>query len=235
MQVRFKEESGITTTERETMPKDNERIFCNGCMKKTRHLLLFHHMEEGGDEEFSWNHDHQVLQCQGCENITFRIDHTDSESYSEDGLWHSYTYYPPPVSRRKPVWFDELPSDIRLVMEEVYVALQAGSRYLATVGARTVLDLLITDKIGDVGTFKDKIAKLETDKHITHPEAELIEAVTEAGNASAHRGFRPDATSLNHVMDILEAVLDKFYAAENRQYTLALQAEELKKKIPPRK
>jgi hypothetical protein len=153
---------------------------------------------------------------------------------NEDGPDYNDTYYPPRVSRRMPEWFSRLPSDIKAVMSEVYVALHAGSRYLATVGARTVIDLLIVDKIGDGGTFTQKVQKLEDGGHITHPEAELIEAVIEAGNASAHRGYAPDARSLNHVMNILESILDKFYAAEERQERLADQAAALRKKVPPR-
>ena len=76
------------------------------------------------------------------------------EWYDEDGYGYSDVYYPPPVSRQKPSWFEEIPYEIQCVMEEVYVALQAGSRYLATVGARTALDMLIIDKIGDAGSFK---------------------------------------------------------------------------------
>ncbi len=138
------------------------------------------------------------------------------------------------ISRKKPEWLNELPSDIKSVLSEVYIALHAESRYLATVGPRTVLDLLIVDKIGDSGSFKQKIKKLEDGGHITHAEAELIEAVIEAGSASAHRGYAPDTDSLNHVMDTLESMLDKLYIAEGRQKRLATQAAALRTKIPPR-
>jgi hypothetical protein len=95
--------------------------------------------------------------------------------------------------------------------------------------------MLIVDKIGDIGSFKDKVRHLQTAGHITVPEAELIDVVTEAGNASTHRAYAPDAKSLNHVMDILEAILDKFYATEPRRRKLAIQAAALKKNIPARK
>jgi hypothetical protein len=57
---------------------------------------------------------------------------------------------------------------------------------------------------------------------------------TGPGNASAHRGYAPDTKDINHVMDILEAILDKFYIAEGRQKKLMAQAAALKKGIPPR-
>lgn len=215
--------------------KTAEWCFCNQCLRQTRHQIITSHSVSGGDEDISWSHDYQIISCLGCENITYRTRAWCSEWFNGDGSsGYSDSYYPPPVSRQKPEWFAKIPDEIQSVMSEVYVTLQAGSRYLATVGARTALDLLIIDKIGDVGTFKDKINRLQADRHITTAEAALIEAITDAGNASAHRGYAPDAKNLNHVMDILEAILDKFYAAEGRQRKLAAQAAALRKEIPPR-
>src|SRR5262249_24106305 len=119
-------------------------------------------------------------------------------------------------------------------LDEVYVGLDAGTKFLCSVGARTVLDILIVDKIGDIGTFKDKIKKLQSDGHIIAHDRELIEAVTEAGNASAHRGFSPDASDLSELMDILEALLRKFYVEEPERRKLLRSAAGLKKRVPPR-
>jgi len=177
---------------------------------------------------------YQIIECKGCGNINYRTCSWTSDMIECDGPFYKYVCYPTPVSRKVPEWLKELPVDLQSVLGEVYAALHAGSRYLATVGARTVLDLLILDKIGDIGSFKQKIQKLEDDGHITNAEAQLIDAVIEAGNASTHRGYAPITKDLNHVMDILEAILDKLYVAEGRQQKLMTQAATLKKRIPPR-
>jgi len=183
-----------------------EICFCNRCLSRTRHQVAFcdSRVESDDYSGITNGNNFQVLQCQGCGNITYRTRGWSSAWMDEDGLIYTDTYYPPLISRKKPEWLNELPSDIKSVLSEVYIALHAESRYLATVGPRTVLDLLIVDKIGDSGSFKQKIKKLEDGGHITHAEAELIEAVIEAGSASAHRGYAPDTDRLNHVMYILE-------------------------------
>jgi uncharacterized protein YutE (UPF0331/DUF86 family) len=94
--------------------------------------------------------------------------------------------------------------------------------------------MLIVDKIGDVGTFKDKLNKLESEGYIDPTEKELLDAVTEAGNAAAHRGYAPDATLLNSVIDILESLFDRIYFKPDRDKELLEKARELKKKIPKR-
>ena len=120
------------------------------------------------------------------------------------------------------------------VLEEVYIALDANTPFLAAFGARTALDMLIVDKIGDVGSFKDKLNKLESEGYIDTTEKELLDAVTEAGNAAAHRGYAPDEKLLNSVIDILESLFDRIYFKPNRDKELLNKARELKKKIPKR-
>ncbi len=220
------------------MPKKQpiQLVSCNACLRSTRHNIRFElrHGESDDVNQIYVGTDYQVLECLGCGNITFRTRGWSSDEQDEDGQLYRDTYYPPLISRKKPAWFDVLPQNIKSVLNEVYIALHADSYYLATVGARTVVDLLIVDKIGDVGSFKEKIKKLKADGHITTEEGDLVEAVIEAGNASAHRGHAPNQSDLKHVMDILESLLDKLYIAERRQKQLADKAAALKKKIPPR-
>lgn len=213
-----------------------QMVRCNACLRTTTHDVMFEHRT---GEEDHVNHlflgtDYQVLACRGCGNITYRTRRWSSDEQDEDGQIYRDSYYPPLVSRKKPEWFEKLPHNIQRVLKEVYIALDADSYYLATVGARTVVDLLMLDKIGDVGPFKAKIEKLVTAQHITKEEGDLVEAVIEAGNASAHRGYAPNELELKHVMDILEAILDKLYIADSRRKALAAQADALKKKIPRR-
>jgi predicted RNA-binding protein with RPS1 domain len=184
----------------------------------------------------SWENTYQVLECQECDNVTLRVRHWNDEAQcSHNKKDYQDSYYPPIVSRQKPVWFDKLESKFQYVLEEVYIALDANTRFLAAFGARTALDMLIVDKIGDVGTFKEKLNKLESDGYIDPTEKELLDAVTEAGNAAAHRGYAPDEKLLNSVIDILESLFDRIYFKLNRDKELLKKARELKKKIPKRK
>jgi len=120
------------------------------------------------------------------------------------------------------------------VLQEVYIALDANTRFLAAFGARTALDMLIVDKIGDIGSFKEKLNKLESKGYIDSTERELLDAVTEAGNAAAHRGYAPDERLLSSVIDILESVFDRIYFKPERDKDLLKKARELKQKIPKR-
>jgi len=121
-----------------------------------------------------------------------------------------------------------LPKNLQEILDEVYVALQNGTRVLAAVGARTTLDILALDKLGDLKTFQAKLDALQGAGHVTPHERDLLEVLTEAGNASAHRGFRPNENDLVTVMDVLEGILEKVYVLDARQKELAARAKQLK-------
>lgn len=109
---------------------------------------------------------YEMLQCCGCENVTLRSTYTAADCGDDPTV----NYFPPAVARHTPAWMsgkigfsfklqhDELASLLR----EVYAALHAGSNRLAMMGARTLIDMVMLDKIGDQGSFDDKLMKMET-------------------------------------------------------------------------
>lgn len=139
-------------------------------------------------------------------------------------------YYPAPTVRAKPAWSDTIADEVlRNVLEELYAALNAGLNVLASVGARTLLDRAGYLLIGDPrGGFEGKLSALQTGGHISAQEKTTLEAVADAGNASAHRGYTPTVERLGHIVDIIENFL-------HRAFVLAGAAEEIRKATPARK
>lgn len=214
------------------------KIFCNECLREMKHKVLSSVIRSGSHDvnsDFSiyWENTYQVLECQECNNVTLRVRHWNDE-WSQHKHDYQDSYYPPIVSRPKPIWFGKLEQKYQEVLQEVYIALDANTRFLAAFGARTALDMLIVDKIGDIGTFKQKLNKMESAGYIDSTEKELLDAVTEAGNAAAHRGYAPDEKLLSSVIDILESLFDRIYFKPNRDKELLKKAIELKSRIPKR-
>jgi uncharacterized protein DUF4145 len=119
------------------------------------------------------------------------------DSYTESTLYH-----PPLPFRLKPGWYSELPEFYRHILDEVYEALDNVLFFLTSTGTRTALDLLIVEKIGDIGSFKAKIGRLCSEDMIDAAEQDMLLAVIDAGSASAHRSYRPDDEAMNNMMDI---------------------------------
>ena len=89
------------------------------------------------------------------------------------------------------------------------------------------MDMTILDKVGDVGTFGQKLQTLESEGYIGRRNREVLSAALDAGNAAAHRGHEHNVEEVNHVIDIVENLLQAVYVLEHTAATL-------KKATPPR-
>ncbi len=206
-----------------------ERIHCNKCGHKTKHIIVATRRQDGSepyDREYSisWTTIYDMLECQGCEEITVCRRFYFSEWNRGDV---QINYYPPRIARRLPLWKDDLPDEIVSLLEEVYAALQANSRSLAMMGARALIDMVILQKVGDVGSFPQKLTALEKAGFLSDKNREVLEAALDMGNAAAHRGHRPNSKHVRSVMDIVENLL--------QATILQTIVDDLKKATPPRR
>ena len=212
---------------------------CNKCQNSTKHEVLSIHKNEWDEKIFDdrgaiehvidFAEHYATLECAGCGEIQFLRSSYCSEM-SEYG-WHSISY-PPRIARKKPKWMSGLrspvPRNIFTTLEEVYVALQNNLPTLATIGTRTVLDMVMTNKIGDAGNFKEKIDRFAEKGHIASNLVDTLTNALDAGNASAHRGYRADESTIGKIFDIVEGVI-------HTVYILPSHSEPIKSKTPPKK
>ncbi|HEX9346584.1 MAG TPA: DUF4145 domain-containing protein [Gemmatimonadales bacterium] len=212
----------------------DERLHCNACGQETKHDVICEHRQHSSepvdtgnpmdDFSVSWDTTYTMLECRGCENVTLRRTYVFSEWNAGEA---QIEYFPPHLFRKKPDWADELPKDEQSVLTEVYAALASDSRRLALMGDRTLVDLFIVRKIGDQGTFVEKLKKLEQAGFLSAKNSELLGAALNAGHAAAHRAYLPQREQLWTVMDIVENLL--------QSDLLAKQTKELRRNTPQRK
>lgn len=207
-----------------------ERIHCNGCRQKTRHERLGKVVdavseEVDGDIWIEVVTTSETFRCCGCLQTVLRC--TSVVCNDPDTLHVSY--YPPAASRHRPPWLFALtfPNDLRDVIHEIYRSLDADNHRLPMMGARTLIDMLMVEQVGDVGTFTEKLKQLEGMGVISSRNREVLAAALDVGNAAAHRGHAPKTDEVNAVMDIVENLL-------HAVYVLPKMAEDLKKTTPPR-
>ena len=205
-----------------------QKVHCNGCRRNTLHRLLKEARfaipdEIEGGYPISWDYVYQMYQCCGCESVVLKATEMFSETPSEKEV----RYFPPPVSRHSPDWSHQIPQQMGVVLSEIYNSLNADTRALPMMGARALLDMVIVDKVGDVGTFAEKLKNLESQGFISQKNREVLDAALDAGSAAAHRGYAPKLDDVHAVMDIVENLLQAIYVLDE-------VAKEIKKSIPPR-
>lgn len=185
-----------------------------------------------------WRTEHRVLQCPACDRVYHQTDQIFSEDYTygrdeagEESIEYGHTikHWPSPIKRETPAWVERLPLidiDLHRLLVELYGALEADLTVLAAIGARTVFDrgseLLGIDP---AIKFEEKLQKLVTDGFIGSTERDALAVMTDAGSASAHRGWRPTEEQLETMLQILEAFL-------HRNFVLRTDLAELTNAIP---
>lgn len=215
----------------------NIKTHCYNCDKETNQEILFsdskigpHEIilrnEEGDDSQTIytivaniWN----LTKCRGCEEINFKHILRNSSDRSTDQTF----YFPRKPIRQVPNWIMKLPMKYVEILQEVYFSVNEQLFILSLTGIRTLLDIYIVTKIGDVGNFKTKLNKLVTEGIITSSKASVLEAAIDAGNASAHRGYKPEKETLFQVLDIVENLLQSEIVDRH--------SEKIKQNTPKRK
>jgi Domain of unknown function (DUF4145) len=205
-----------------------EKLHCNACRQFTKHDLIAAAEERDSHEvpsqgEIWWDTKFEMFQCRGCSEVVLRRTCVFSEDEDPD-----IRYFPPKSSRHAPRWHYQLPSEFWPLLKEVYSSLDAGSHRLPLMGARTLVDMVVADKVGDVGSFRKKLEALGSNGYVSAQNLEVLFAALDTGSAAAHRGYAASADDLDAVMDIVENLLQAVYV-------LPKMAKRLKASTPPRK
>jgi len=174
----------------------------------------------------------KILKCLGCDEIHFM----ETEVFSEDVPMDPdekygpqiIAVYPPRLARKVPDWFKQLDSEIKSILLETYNALHNGSRRLAAMGGRAVLERVMLTKIEDQHTFKKNVEEFITLGYMQESLKEPLLNALDIGSASIHRGYAPDETTLSSLFEIIESIIHATCIVPDT-------AESVKKATPKRK
>ena len=166
-------------------------------------------------------HIFEVTKCCGCKKFNLNVYERSTPDPKNDRLIHRY---PNSKVREFPKWITNLNLKYIELFSEIYRSLNQGSITLPIIGSRTLLDMYIVEKIGDIGNFKQKIEKLLLEGFITKSQKDFLSIALEYGNAAAHRGYKAEVEEINKVLDIIETLF--------REEALKIETNSLKKSIP---
>lgn len=95
-------------------------------------------------------------------------------------------------------------------------------------GIRAIIDVVCCDKVGDCGGFQQKLDALVAGEFISTYQKDVLEAALEAGSAAVHRAYLPEPNVLEHLLDIVEHLLQGTYVLRD-------VAREIEQTTPKRK
>lgn len=194
--------------------------------------------EDRAGHSMSGGVEHSLLQCRGCEDVFYQNDswnETDIDQwYDINGnecseAVHTKVTHPRPESKTKPIWLDRIgdtDAQLQNILNQTYVAYDNGAYILTAVGLRTALDRG-TEVLGidPAKTFAEKLADLQKGGWIGSTEHDILEVITDAGNAAAHRGWTPIEKDVVKLLLAMEAFL-------YRAFIVGQDALKIKASIP---
>jgi hypothetical protein len=113
-------------------------------------------------------------------------------------------------------------------MRQIYSALQDDAYWLAAMGIRGALDLMMIEKIDDIGSFQEKVDAFQKAGYLSERQAHVLDILINAGNAAVHRKWEPSPCDIATLLDITNSIVETAYLHEKR-------ALDIEKNVPPKR
>lgn len=239
----------------ESKTKDKTlNVLCTECNRPTKHRVAASFDKDGTEYDkhegwsIEWEDNYQVIQCLGCETVTFRHLHWFSEDYQpefgEDGT--TERLYPKrDANSLKAQALLNVPTTLRRIYCEIIDCFNNDSPTLCAAGLRSMVEGICADQgivdgpattpINGGGTrvvWKDnlegKISGLHENGLLTQASAQTLHEHRYLGNEAVHQLARPSSEELKLAIEIIEHTLNQIY--EIPQKALDLKRTTAKRK-----
>jgi hypothetical protein len=201
---------------------DHVKAHCNTCFGQTNHLLLFEHSVTWSDDDtpISGGDDYRFVRCAGCGSLRLKHENWFSEDRDDYGDQNvTISYYPPALSRRRPIWLTDPEgpfyfggTEIEKLLKEIYSALQNDSRRLALMGIRALLELVMIEQVSDSGQIGKNVDRFLEQGFVPTINHEMFRfQLIEAGHAAMHRRYVPEKADIEVLMQITESLIETIY------------------------
>ena len=192
------------------------KVLCIQCRKVTNHIVLQKRDTSGStqDGDIQWWESHQIVQCAGCDDISFRRTSTcteDFDPYSGD-LTENETLYPERTQGRTPMeGYEDFPHKTKRVYMETLKALSSGMPLLAAIGLRALIESICLEQKTKSRTLAKGIDELAANGLLSQKQAEFLHNHRFMGNVAAHEIEAPKPEHLIAALEIAETLLKTIY------------------------
>lgn len=198
------------------------RLVCTKCSGRTAHRVKasFDRTAEydGPHGSMTFHVEHQIVQCQGCDSISFRKASSNSEEWDFDENNEPQSVvveslYPSRAEGVKGLGEDAvwLPSTVARLYAETLHALASASPVLTGIGLRALLEAVCKERSAMGKDLFHKIDSLVALKVLTPAAADVLHKIRTLGNNAAHESIPHTPTQLGLALSIVEHLLLEVY------------------------
>lgn len=235
------------------------KVYCERCNLATNHEVL-QSVDIEGSEDYSrygsidWNNKYQIIQCQGCDTVSFRHLNWCSENMYQIGEdeWENgeteYLYPNRSPDTRSEKTFNNLPRFIHRIYSETVECYNDNSRILCAAGLRAIIEGICSDQNVNDGpvdeitkdgiqikrrsNLEGKIYGLHEKDILTKASADILHEHRFLGNEALHQLQVPTKVVLGLALDIIEHMLENLYEIPDLAEDLRKKREKMRTTNP---
>jgi Domain of unknown function (DUF4145) len=243
-------------TIKENKTKDQmQSVECPECKRSTKHRVVSSFVEAWNNKKTAlWGtKDYQIIECQGCETVSYRSVEIFSEdfNYDADGnlvLIETVNLYPDRTNASlTPKMLPEVPQKLRRIYREVIESFNIKLFTLCAAGLRAIIEGICLEKNikkgpvvvnSETKTMKNlagKISGLAVEGLLTKSHSNILHQHRFLGNEAVHELAKPTSDELSVAIEIVEHVFKSIYVIPVREMTLKKKTAARKKRAKTKK
>lgn len=204
-------------------PTSKSKIYCNNCRTVTNHLRKFGPIfREIEDEKGFIYFVYHVWSCAGCDAIFLEIMNTPSFYLNEEGEreYESFLFPKRMEFGCERKIFQHLPKELDRIYAETICAFNDGLHLLCSIGLRSLLEGICSDRQALGDNLFDKIDALK----VYLPE-NLVNSLHEfrfIGNEAVHDLITPEKFVLKLAIEVIEDLMNYLYELDDKAGRISL-------------
>ena len=204
------------------MEQTQYKYFCQACGGERKHSKLFEKKVNGAEEEygFFWTTRFQIIECAGCENISFLKMYGDNYMMrgDPDGDMEYYEdedIYPPYLKLGQELkGIHQVPENIRNIYKETINALKIGSLLLTAGGFRAVIEATCNHLKIKQANLAERIDLLHSNGYLSKAESRRLHSIRFLGNSALHEIQTPKSEQLVILLTIVNHLLSNLFISD---------------------
>jgi hypothetical protein len=202
------------------MTKESIWNDCRSCKRSTKHTVIGTKSIYSNDENYRDETKYFLVECNGCETISFREEYHDYEVYyqiGEDEYTHDIRIetFPHYIKNHNQIEaLIDIPKIVRSIYKESILAVQEGAYTLAGLGLRATIEAICNDKDISGRNLQVRINAMSRSGMISKSDAERLHAIRFMGNDAAHEIKKAKEKSVLIALKIIEHILLSVYIFE---------------------
>lgn len=210
------------------MGDQKQHIYCNKCKERTVFKAVFADNRDYQQSHAPAPSDPQkaimfVWVCTKC-NLDYVFDFR---------VGNQQEFHPARQSIL-PKEFPNLPQDLKGIYHEVVKSFIHGCYILCSIGIRACIEGIYIDKKGsesrDERNMPTKLEWLCSEGHISEHQKEILLAIKDLGNDSAHELHKPNQEDIEIFIDVIENMFKNIYEYPVMRKQIDQQREERERK-----